>query len=201
MIRRATRQAAHLLLSLSVALAGIGLAKAQSQTEPQPEAPRAAPRTDPPREGAMTLSRLTEIVAGLDAEAAIRANGAEFTVEETAVLLVADQIHNRMRLMVPIKPAESLSTDELLRLSQANFDTALDARYAVARGILWATYIHPLSELYERQFVTAIGQTVNAARSYGTSYSSGLLSYRGGDSGALIQRELIDELLRRAEDI
>ena len=209
MIRRAARQAARLLLSISVALAGFGLAKAQSQPDPRPEVPHAAPgadpradpRTDPPAEGRMTLARLTEIVARLDPAAEIRPNGAEFTVEEPAVLLVADPMHNRMRLLVPIKPAEDLTPDELIRLAQANFDTALDARYAVARGILWAAYIHPLSELHDRQFVAAVGQTVNAARSYGTSYSSGLLSYRGGDSGALIQRRLIDELLRRAEDI
>ncbi len=201
MIRHAARQAARLLLTIAVAMAGIGLAKAQQQSDPQPEAPRAAPRTDPPGEGTMTLARLTEIVARLDGEAQIRPNGAEFTVEEVSVLLVADPVHNRMRLLAPIKPADDLSEAELRRLAQANFDTALDARYAVARGILWATYIHPLSELHDRQFVAAVGQTVNAAKSYGTTYSSGLLSYRGGDSGALIQRELIDELLRRAEDI
>ncbi len=30
---------------------------------------------------------------------------------------------------------------------QANFDTALDARYAIAKGALWSTFIHPLSDL------------------------------------------------------
>jgi len=35
---------------------------------------------------------------------------------------------------------------------QANFDSALDARYAIAKGKLWSAFIHPLSELNEEQF-------------------------------------------------
>ena len=49
--------------------------------------------------------------------------------------------------------------------------------------------------LHDRQLIEAIGQTVNLARTYGSSYASGLLLFGGGDSGAIQQRELIDELL------
>ena len=94
-----------------------------------------------------------------------------------------------------------MSPEELLRLSQANFDTALDARYAVAKGLLWATFIHPLSELHDKQFIAGIGQTVNAAKSYGTTYSSGLLSFGGGDSRGIIQRDLIDKLIKKGQEI
>lgn len=36
--------------------------------------------------------------------------------------------NNRMRIMIVLKKAEDISSEELLRLSQANCDTALDVR-------------------------------------------------------------------------
>ncbi|MEO0823753.1 MAG: hypothetical protein AAF074_25505 [Pseudomonadota bacterium] len=178
----------------------------EAPTEAAPgQAPdaKAAPPPPVPAEGSMTLERVGEIVARLDSDVQVAQGGRmlQFVVAEKAVLFVSDPTHNRMRLMVPVKPATDLSAEELLRLSQANFDSALDARYAVARGVLWAVYIHPLRELHERQFIAAVGQVVNAAESYGTSYSSGLLSFGGGDSNAIRRRALIDELLKQGEPI
>ncbi|MEM7499385.1 MAG: hypothetical protein AAF371_15515 [Pseudomonadota bacterium] len=152
---------------------------------------------------AMTLDTIGTVVRRLDAEAQGSPDGRmlQFTIRETVLLFVSDPGHNRMRLMTPIRAAEGLTQEELLRIAQANFDSALDARYAVAQGTLWSVFIHPLKELGETQFIAAIGQVVNAATSYGTSYSSGLLSFGGGDSNALRQRELIDELLKQGQPI
>jgi hypothetical protein len=41
---------------------------------------------------------------------------------------------------------------------------------------------------------------VNLAESYGTLYSGGALQFGGGDSGAL-QRQLIDDLLKKGQEI
>jgi len=101
--------------------------------------------------------------------------------------------------MVAIRKADTLTPEDLTRIMQANFDSALDARYAIAKDILWSTFIHPLSTLHDRQLIEAIGQTVNLARTYGSSYSSGLLLVGGGDSGAIQQRELIDQLLKQGQ--
>ena len=98
------------------------------------------------------------------------------------------------------RQAEGLEPDELMRLMQANFDTALDARYAVANGRLWGTFIHPLSPLEREQFISALIQTVNLARTYGTLYSGGAQTFGGGDSNGLYQ-DLFSELLRKGEDI
>ena len=155
----------------------------------------------PEAAGTMTVERLGDIIARLDPDAQNNGAAWRFKIEDVTVLMMTDFRHNRMRLMAAIKPSADLSPEELLRIAQANFDTALDARYAVAQNILWATFIHPLRELFDRQFITAIGQTVNAAKSYGTTYSSGLLTYGGGDSNAILQRELIDKLLRKGEEI
>ncbi len=41
----------------------------------------------------------------------------------------------RMGELIPIEGTDNLSKDELLRLMQANFDSALDARYAIAQAL------------------------------------------------------------------
>lgn len=152
-------------------------------------------------EGTMTLEKMGKILRRLDDKAARMKNGWRLTIEETPVVVVTDQKHGRMRILVAVRKAADVSDDELKRLMQANFDTALDARYAIAHGIVWATYIHPLRELHDRQFITAIGQTVNLSKTYGTSFSSGALSFGGGDSNDILRRQLIEQLLKKGQAI
>jgi hypothetical protein len=85
-----------------------------------------------------------------------------------------------------------------MRLMQANFDSALDARYAVANGRLWGVFIHPLSPLEKNQFLSGLVQTVTVARTYGTGYTSGGAVFGGGDSNE-IYRKLFEELQKKGE--
>lgn len=186
---------------------------AQAAPDAQTQSPGAQPdatphqgetekQTDAAPEGSMTLERMGEIIRKLDAEAENQQpNVWQFKIAQVPVLLVADKKHNRMRLLVSVRKTDTLSKKELLRIMQANFDTALDARYAIARNILWATYIHSLSTLHDRQFITAIGQTVNLALTFGTTYSSGALTFQGGDSRDILRRQLIDQLLKKGMEI
>jgi len=148
----------------------------------------------------MTFARLAEIITAVDPEAVIRANTLQLTINDVPVLVVTDTIADRMRAMVPIRAADGLEPEELVRLMQANFDSALDARYAVAQGRLWGVFIHPLSPLQKNQLLSGLAQTVNLAQTYGTLYSGGANVFGGGDSNELY-RELFDELLRKGEDI
>ena len=148
----------------------------------------------------MTVARMAEIVLALDPEAEPTSSGFEMTIDDVPVLVIVDMAANRMRAMVPIRLAEDMPAAELTRVMQANFDSALDARYALANGRLWGVYIHPFAELNKDQFISGIGQTVNIAKTYGTLYSGGAAQFGAGDSGAL-QRDLLDELLKRGEDI
>ncbi|MEL7259304.1 MAG: hypothetical protein AAFN80_15945, partial [Pseudomonadota bacterium] len=95
---------------------------------------------------------------------------------------------------------EKLEDGAFKRMMQANFDSALDGRYAIANDMVWATYIHPLSALEKDQLISGLGQIINLSKSYGTLYSGGAMQFGGGDSGAL-QRELIDELLKKGQEI
>ncbi|MEM1194495.1 MAG: hypothetical protein AAGH57_00200 [Pseudomonadota bacterium] len=143
------------------------------------------------------LDRMEAVISALDDEALRSGNTWEFSLEERRILAVTDPIAGRMRLITPIAEADSLPEGGMIRLMQANFDTALDARYAVANGLVWGTFIHPLDSLTTRDFASGVLQTKSLADTFGTTFSSGALSYGGGDSGAIIEdqlKELLEEL-------
>ncbi len=152
----------------------LGLMPAQAQEVPTPP-----PAQD---DGKMTAQRMAAVVRGIDPQARLGGNVWEFDVDGTTLALVFDVGADRMRLMLPVAGADELSEAMLRRLLQANFDTALDARYAIARDTLWATFIHPLSPLSEEELLSAISQTVSIARSYGSTFSSGVWAFGGGDA-------------------
>lgn len=144
----------------------------------------------------MTAERLGELIVRVDENAQFEVSTWAFTLVDLNVFVVYDMAADRMRILIPIGPAEDVPQEELLRMMQANFDSALDARYAVANGQLWGAFIHPLSELSDDEFLVGLAQTANVVLSYGTSYSSGLFTFGGGDS-AEMQRELIEELRKK----
>ncbi|MBO9444259.1 hypothetical protein [Ruegeria sp. R14_0] len=160
-------------------------AMAQEAAEPEPP---------------MTYERLGKIIFALDPEAQPFGPGFELKVGDVTVLVVTDTNADRMRAMVAIRNAEGLSPDDLQRMMQANFDSTLDARYALANGTLWAAFIHPLSRLNKEQLISGLAQTVNIANTYGTLYTGGAAEFGGGDSQDL-QRALIEELLKKGEEI
>ncbi|WP_415402119.1 hypothetical protein [Tateyamaria sp. SN3-11] len=154
------------------------------------------PAVEPP----MTMLRMAQIIRAIDPEAAAAGNTIQFTIDDIPLVVIADPTANRMRAMVPIRFAEGLEPEELMRLMQANFDTALDARYAVAQGRLWGVFIHPLSPLEKDQLLSAFVQTINVARTYGQTYSGGATVFGGGDSNGIYQ-ELLKELQELGEEI
>lgn len=151
-------------------------------------------------EPSMTLDRLDAIIRALDPEAQSNGTMWQLTVGEVTVLIITDVSADRMRAITAVRNAEEITPEDMTRLMQANFDSALDARYALAKDILWSAFIHPLKPLEKDQLISGIGQVVNLAQSYGTLYSGGALQFGGGDSGAL-QRALIDDLLKKGEEI
>ncbi|NQY13138.1 MAG: type III secretion system chaperone [Henriciella sp.] len=175
---------------------------AQAQLADETPSEDAAPETPdentevPPK--VQAASALLGIVATIDEDMQFTGNGATFTIDETVVTLVFDINADRMRLFSQIGASDGLSGPQLRRLMQANFDTALDARYAIAQGQLWATFIHPLTSLTQDDFVSALAQTVTLVKTYGTTYSSGGMSFGGGDSNAEIQK-LLESLLEENE--
>jgi hypothetical protein len=161
---------------------------AQDQAEPGPDEHEQLP------EGPMTAERLAELILRVDEDAMLEGASWQFKVADIDTIVVFDIAADRMRIIIPITRADELEPEHLLRIMQANFDSALDARYAIGQELLWGTFIHPLGSLTDEEFLVGLGQTVNVVVSFGTSYSSGMLIYGGGDSAEIEQKKLIEEL-------
>lgn len=159
----------HILIAVLMVFA-VPLAGAEEPVQPEPA------------EQGMNNQRLQAIIDRIAGEVSGRSGLWEFTVHGYQVSVITDEKANRMRIIVPVTKAENIGSEQMKRLMQANFDSALDARYSIARGVLWSAFIHPLSELSERQFIDGLAQTVNLAGTFGDSYSSGALIFGGGDS-------------------
>lgn len=181
-----------------------------AQDEVEPPAPLAGGQEDIPEafeelenpfqfDGEMTPERLGELVGRVDPEAQALGNGYVLTVQERSLRVVYDERADRMRVITPIIPATDLPGGLLLRILQANFDSALDARYAVGSGMIWSSFVHRLSSLTDEDFISGIAQTAVAAETFGTTFSSGAFVFGGGDS-ADINEELLERLREAIED-
>jgi len=144
------------------------------------------------------LERIAKVVARVDENATRDGNNWQLSIDATQILIVTDVNAGRMRIMTPIAAVEDLPEGGLLRLMQANFDSALDARYAVAQDLLWGTFIHPLPSLTERDFASGLLQTKTISDTFGTTFTSGAITFGGGDSNAIIGEQL-EELLQELE--
>ena len=188
MYRRAT-------ILLIILLSSLSASAQETDSAKEPE-----PTIAPPLEQPMSLERMEQILVALDPD--VQSGDSRFlvTIEDVQVLVVTDVSNDRMRVMTPIRDYAEISPDEMTRMMQANFDTALDARYAIAQGMLWSVFIHPFTPLQKDQLISGIGQVVNLSITYGGVYSGGALSFGGGDSDG-INRKLIEELLERGEEV
>ena len=139
-----------------------------------------------------------ELILRIDEDAVLDGSTWYFNIIGLDTVLVFDIGADRMRILIPIEGTEDLSKDELLRLMQANFDSALDARYAIAQGKLWGAFIHPLSSLTDEELLLGIGQTANVVASFGSSYSSGMFIFGGGDSGEIERKRFLEELRKQS---
>ncbi len=182
--------AGWLAIALALSAAGTGLADEHGDDADAPPSAQSGPEAESP----MTAARMGELIRRIDPNMRAEGNTFEFGVETYRVAVIYDEAADRMRIVIPIERVEAIDAERLLRLMQANFDTALDARYAIARDILWATFIHPLSSLDDEQFLVGVGQTANIVATYGTSYSSGIFVFGGGDSAEMERQQLIERL-------
>lgn len=101
----------------------------------------------------------------------------QFMIEGTILFCVTDQNNNRMRIISPIIEEEKISIEEQKLILEANFHSALDARYAYSNDFLWSAFIHPLKELSKNQIIDAISQVYTLSLTYGTTYNSTGLSF------------------------
>lgn len=101
------------------------------------------------------------------------------TFNQVQMAIISDTAHDRMRIIAPVVSYDELDESTKDTIMQANFRSALDARYAVSNGILYSAFIHPLAPLTEAELQSAMLQVANLVLTYGEQYSSGELVYGG----------------------
>ena len=101
--------------------------------------------------------------------------------DEVAVYVVADEEHDRMRVMSPVGELKRTDAEFLSLLLQANFDRALDAKYALRRKELWSVFMHPLSTLVPDDLGLYLDQVVRLVKNTGSTYASSDLVFGIGD--------------------
>ncbi len=143
-----------------------------SATSPEPELVVPSPISKP-----MNVDRIRELIVDLDSDAKVDGNVIEFSFANRTLIMVAAPQANRMRIVSGVIEAQELSDDQLLSVLVSNYHLALDARYAVGNGVLFSTYVHPLAELNEELLLSAIRQVANLAATFGSTYTSGELSF------------------------
>jgi len=137
-----------------------------SRKSTQTPASAQSPAKAPARRQVMTNLRLSELINELSGEVKGQLGYWQVKIQGRDVLVItADE--------------KGLDFEELHRLLSANFDRALDAKYAISNGTLWSAFTHPLAELTDEQFIGCVGQVITLADNYGTSYSSSGLFYGG----------------------
>ncbi len=166
-MRRAAGRIGIALLGLGLLLGGSGCTTAS----PLPQG-AAAEVSGPMTQGEMELA-FAEVVEKIDGPTGmIRGQ-----VEGVNVVLVSDPANDRMRLVVGIARADQLDRRTLEILLRANFHTALDARYAISDGVVYGTYLHPLSTLTRADLRSAVHQVVSLQQTFGSTFSSGALQF------------------------
>jgi hypothetical protein len=101
----------------------------------------------------------------------------ELVIEHVTMACLTDAGFDRMRVIAPIVEETDLTDEQLRAVLEANFHTALDARYATSDGVLYAAFIHPLSPLTEEQLRSALSQLVSLVETFGTTYTGGTLVF------------------------
>jgi hypothetical protein len=97
---------------------------------------------------------------------------------EVPVFVFSDDEHDRMRIMAPIGVVEELEPDLLHVLLQANYDRALDARYAMRGNELWSVVVHPLATLATDDLPEMFDQVTTLVKNTGSTFASTELVFR-----------------------
>ena len=152
---------------LSLLLAALAVTACATDASPaDPERPR------------MTRELPEDALRAIDPEAAGSPGAIELTYNGIEMAWISDTTYDRMRLVAPVRGASDLTPNQIGAILQANYHSALDARYGLSQGVLYAAFIHPLGPLTPEEIVSAVRQVSNLVLTFGSTYSSGELQYQ-----------------------
>lgn len=111
--------------------------------------------------------------------------------------IITDENANRMRIFTPIIEEKKLQEGQLKKMLEANFHSALDAKYCLYEGLVISVYTHPLKELQTDQFIDAMQQIVTLADTFGGSYSSTSVIFNPGGEEATEEENKEDRINKK----
>ena len=120
--------------------------------------------------------------------------------EDVQIFVLSDDSHDRMRIMAPIGELKELETDVLKMLLEANYDRALDAKYALRGREVWSVSVHPLATLAPDDFASFLDQVVRLVKNTGSSYASSDLVFGAGQPGDADRGANGDDVSRDDDD-
>ena len=186
------------LLAAAPQSAPIVTAPPAASAKPAPPAAPDAKLPAPSKEAVAAQTMIDTALHKINKDIKRDGNVWTFEIAKRQVIVITDPIAERMRILVPVIEADKLDAIMLKRLMQANFDSALDARYAVAQDLLWGVYIHPLVSLNEKDFISGLSQALKVVENFGGSYSSGAIIFGGGDSTSIQTEQLLEQLQQQS---
>jgi len=105
--------------------------------------------------------------------------------DDVTVYVISDVEHDRMRIMAPVGELRVKDAGFLTILLRANFDRALDAKYALRNKELWSVFMHPLSTIVPDDLGTFVDQVVRLVKNTGSTYASSELVFGVDDDERL----------------
>ncbi len=133
-------------------------------------------------EGAMTIEKMDSIFTEEAEELDGDGGTWQLFYGNRVVFVLSDATHNRMRIFTPIGAEEDLEVGQQKAMLEANFHSALDAKYSLYNGFIVSVYTHPLKELTSDQLKEALAQVIILANNFGGSYSSTDLVFGEGQT-------------------
>ena len=127
----------------------------------------------------MNNERLAAIINKFDPEVEGEPGLWRFTIGGETVICVTSEDADRMRILSAASPLEDVTPTQLVACMQANFHSALDGRYCIGEETVWAAFLHPLGDLSEELFLSAIAQVVSLKKTFGTTYTGGTFQFGG----------------------
>lgn len=125
----------------------------------------------------MTQNTMEKIVANQVEVISQKKGYLIFMYQKVKMAMISDVKNDRMRIIAPITEYPALTVETKDAAMESNFHSALDARYGVSKGVLYSAYIHPISPLTKQQLENALDQVSTLARTFGSTYTSGSLTF------------------------
>jgi hypothetical protein len=97
----------------------------------------------------------------------------ECVVDGANLIFICHELDDRMRVMLLIGDARTANMATFGKMLEANFDRALDAKYTISHGQIWAVFMHPLSSLEHKLFFDGVRQVVSLGQNFGSTFAGG----------------------------